>query len=1385
MSARILVPANDMNPVAIADSGASHVILPTSALPEKRTGKDVTLRLAAGQVRAVEHQKEIFADHVTVPLCPLGRVVRKLGLTAIWTPQSLTLTCVNSSGTAHGLMQCPVKGDTPYFTSVQFWMLRRALQAHRQGQKTFPPTYWKQLYTTAIREGPTLRMAKSTETTKVVKPDMKKCSLPQLGSYIAKTFLSQGLRPMVEQSRTRVSSKSTPTYKPLTSCILGLDPPHSVVNIDAGRQEWLRLLHLLATHRPTHLQHDYTTILIQTGDFMPVQKIPNMWEKATMIMLGKFKNGEIWTEGSGNTPCPSTCLSDKYKVTDGHLIPVDNQFVDMNLLQKYAIVPAKGDRIVITYVLLKPEHVASYQHALLTKNEFPVPPFAYPTRKRLMKKGPDPYEEPLDMKQLRLLGEHLTDTPVHPTRSSDEWERHERNGHYPKLPDCPVCVEEQGPVVRHYAQGSSSLNTLHLDTGYWGDWSLDEKRYFIAAALRVEHDGSGILIPFFVPVENKSAIVVSREVFALVDWISNCKQIQAFEGAKITRILSDQGSEFVNQEFETHARLRGIHLATSPAYQPQSNGVAERMVGLAKQCTRRLLLASQLPDIYWSYAMRFAAEMLRHKALGFTWNLPAFGEEVGMWRSQDKKLIKSAQQRGAIGRLIEVTPWQNGTTSLIAKGSDLQDPEIIHGLQPKTVAVDCLRLAAPRTVPEGWTKPALDVFAKQWSSIRTPEGKDLWIQLTTGKVQYSSPFVSEFAEEKSADTCAYWGDVNEEGNDHVRQEVLDFVCPAQQPEQLRTSLTKTVPKARIIPNKVVMQTKGDQYERWKQATAKELHAFLKTAWKEPTAETKARYFAKKQKVVMQLLVFTMKPMTAEKRALGLQGDEYEKARICLQGQHHEGFQLHNSTNNADAHLLRLFLSVYANGKNVLASFDVSNAFLNAELSEEVTILTQPAPELVQFGLVKPGTLYQCTKACYGLREAPKLWEESRDKTLTAFHFLIDGDTYSLRQSVYHPSLWFVVRAPCLSRPPTVRLPDESDLPDLVAFGEHEHVAAILVYVDDFLAVGPRHVLQALLTQLLHVWKGSHPDFLGREPGDVDTLRFLGLDIELGEQEGTWLVHQQSYIHAFLQEMFGEYLKDRRTPGEPDSYSNKPEPHAQKARVKHPVLRPDQDPLEHTPILRLVGVLLWVSLRTRPDISWAVARITRLASSDESRARVCVKHVAQYLKWTLHFALFYEPVTDRKWHCYTDASWSPEGDYSHQAVAIYYDTNLVAWQSQRQSLVALSSAEAELIASVWGNRLALSLYGQLMEMILDKPTYITYCDNAAVVQLTQQLSASKTRTRHLSMRASWLHHLVQREHVSMQFVPTSYQKADILTKGLQAYTHELAREGLRLRLCNGL
>ena len=332
-------------------------------------------------------------------------------------------------------------------------------------------------------------------------------------------------------------------------------------------------------------------------------------------------------EGAGNLPCPEVCRQERDQVKDGYLVPANNQFLALSPTTKYSIMPVKGERIVVTYVLLKTEHIASYQHTLLKKKGIPVPAFAYPVRKRLIKKGPDPYD-----------------------------------------PGCPVCVQD-GSVVKHFSSTTNSLHTLHLDTGYC-DPSLDGKCYFLAAGLRVQHEDKIMLVPFFILVENKRGLTVSQEVFQLIDYIATCKQLQAFHGSRVLRILSDQGTEFVNQGIEKHARQRGIHLATSPAHQPQSNGVARRLVGLAKQCTRRLLLAAGVPDFYWSYAIRFVAEMLRHNALGFQWHVPAFGEEVGMWRSHDKQQAKSAHHKGAVGRLIAIELWGNGTCVLIAKGSD-------------------------------------------------------------------------------------------------------------------------------------------------------------------------------------------------------------------------------------------------------------------------------------------------------------------------------------------------------------------------------------------------------------------------------------------------------------------------------------------------------------------------------------------------------------------------------------------------------------------------------------------------------------------------------------------------------------------------------------------
>ena len=57
-----------------------------------------------------------------------------------------------------------------------------------------------------------------------------------------------------------------------------------------------------------------------------------MWETATMIMLGKYKQGEVWMEGAGNVPCPEVCRQDKYQLKDGYLMPANNQFLALSQL---------------------------------------------------------------------------------------------------------------------------------------------------------------------------------------------------------------------------------------------------------------------------------------------------------------------------------------------------------------------------------------------------------------------------------------------------------------------------------------------------------------------------------------------------------------------------------------------------------------------------------------------------------------------------------------------------------------------------------------------------------------------------------------------------------------------------------------------------------------------------------------------------------------------------------------------------------------------------------------------------------------------------------------------------------------------------------------------
>eukprot|EP00971_Amphidinium_carterae_P158233 3136699-Amphidinium_carterae.1 len=57
---------------------------------------------------------------------------------------------------------------------------------------------------------------------------------------------------------------------------------------------------------------------------------------------------------------------------------------------------------------------------------------------------------------------------------------------------------------------------------------------------------------------------------------------------------------------------------------------------------------------------------------------------------------------------------------------------------------------------------------------------------------------------------------------------------------------------------------------------------------------------------------------------------------------------------------------------------------------EQLVLLRPPAVLVRLGLLKEDDIWIATRAVYGLRSAPRLWEQSRDEVLQTCDFTVEG-----------------------------------------------------------------------------------------------------------------------------------------------------------------------------------------------------------------------------------------------------------------------------------------------------------------------------------------------------------------------------------------------------------
>ena len=210
---------------------------------------------------------------------------------------------------------------------------------------------------------------------------------------------------------------------------------------------------------------------------------------------------------------------------------------------------------------------------------------------------------------------------------------------------------------------------------------------------------------------------------------------------------------------------------------------------------------------------------------------------------------------------------------------------------------------------------------------------------------------------------------------------------------------------------------------------------------------------------------------------------------------------------------------------------------------------------------------------------------------------------------------------------------------------------------------------------------------------------------------------------------------------------------------------------------MIGILLYLTA-SRPDISFSVGVCARYQAAPKESHLLAIKRIIKYVSGTLSFGIWYSFDTNDCLSAYSDADWAGDVDgcKSTSGGCFYFGSALASWMSKKQNSISLSTAEAEYITAgscctqlIWMKQM-LEDYG------ISQGTMTIYCDNTSAIHISRN-PVQHSRTKHIKIREHFIRDLVEEKIVSLSFVPTDQQLADIFTKPLDALRFENLRKSI--------
>ncbi|WJX50083.1 hypothetical protein P8452_36436 [Trifolium repens] len=208
-------------------------------------------------------------------------------------------------------------------------------------------------------------------------------------------------------------------------------------------------------------------------------------------------------------------------------------------------------------------------------------------------------------------------------------------------------------------------------------------------------------------------------------------------------------------------------------------------------------------------------------------------------------------------------------------------------------------------------------------------------------------------------------------------------------------------------------------------------------------------------------------------------------------------------------------------------------------------------------------------------------------------------------------------------------------------------------------------------------------------------------------------------------------------------------------------------VDSTMFRQLVGSLRYLC-QSRPDISYAVGYISRFMSKPLKSHFLAAKRILRYINGTVHYGVLFPYSSNRETLelvGFSDADWC--GDKierkSTSGYLFKFQGAPVSWCSKKQSVIALSSCEAEYVAGSLASCQANWLQSLLSEMgIIEDITVVLNLDNKSAINLAKN-PISHGKSKHIETRFHFLRDQVSKGKLKLEFCSSEDQQADILTK----------------------